>query len=220
MEKKYQVFISSTYEDLKDERLGVIASLLTANCIPVGMEQFTASGLSQWEYIKTMIDMSDYYILILAGRYGSVELESGLGYTEKEFDYAVNKNIPILAFLYSDINKLPVEKRDSDHALWERIDKFREKAKSSGYTVDHYSSVDELKYKVNAAINNAIKWTPAIGLVRADSISDDTDKKNEINDLNEQIAAIKKQVNSMPRIKIGHEEPTNLNNGDIYLQYE
>ena len=43
MEKKYQVFISSTYEDLKDERLGVIASLLTANCIPVGMEQFTAS---------------------------------------------------------------------------------------------------------------------------------------------------------------------------------
>lgn len=38
MEKKYQVFISSTYEDLKDERLGVIASLLTANCIPVGME--------------------------------------------------------------------------------------------------------------------------------------------------------------------------------------
>lgn len=94
MEKKYQVFISSTYEDLKDERLGVIASLLTANCIPVGMEQFTASGLSQWEYIKTMIDMSDYYILILAGRYGSVELESGLGYTEKEFDYAVNKIYP------------------------------------------------------------------------------------------------------------------------------
>jgi len=79
--------------------------------------------------------------------------------------------------------------------LWERIGKFREKAKSSGYTVDHYSSVDELKYKVNAAINNAIKWTPAIGWVRADSISDDTDKKNEISNLNEQIAAIKKQVN-------------------------
>ena len=52
MDKKYQVFISSTYEDLKEERQAAIACLLDNNCIPVGMEQFPASPLRQWEYIK------------------------------------------------------------------------------------------------------------------------------------------------------------------------
>lgn len=55
MERKYQVFISSTYEDLKTERQAAISCLLDMNCIPVGMEQFPASSLSQWEYIKKMI---------------------------------------------------------------------------------------------------------------------------------------------------------------------
>ena len=66
MERKYQVFVSSTYEDLKAERQAAISCLLDMNCIPVGMEQFPASYLSQWEYIKRMIDMGDYYLLIEA----------------------------------------------------------------------------------------------------------------------------------------------------------
>ena len=57
MERKYQVFISSTYEDLKTERQAAISCLLDLNCIPVGMEQFPASSLSQWEYIKTPVEL-------------------------------------------------------------------------------------------------------------------------------------------------------------------
>ena len=70
MKKKYQVFISSTYTDLKQERMAVTQCLLDNDCIPVGMEQFPASGMSQMDYIKKMLDDCDYYILILAGRYG------------------------------------------------------------------------------------------------------------------------------------------------------
>ena len=219
MEKKYQVFISSTYEDLKDERLGVFASLLTANCIPVGMEQFTASGLSQWEYIKKMIDMSDYYVLILAGRYGSIEQESGLGYTEKEFNYALEKKIPILSFLYEDISALPVNKRDNDHALWERLAQFREKAKD-GRMVSFYSSTEDLKLKVAMAITNAIRDIPAVGWVRADSIPNDVSQQEEIRSLKEQVASLSSELKSMPRIITGQGEPTNLRSGDIYFQHK
>jgi len=102
MKKKYQVFISSTYADLKEERMAVTQCLLDNDCIPVGMEQFPASGMSQMEYIKKMLDDCDYYILILAGRYGTLD-KDGIGFTEKEFDYACQKNIPIMSFVFEDL---------------------------------------------------------------------------------------------------------------------
>ena len=46
-EKKYQVFISSTYADLKEERRKILDILLMADCIPAGMEAFVASDVEQ-----------------------------------------------------------------------------------------------------------------------------------------------------------------------------
>ena len=89
-QKRYQVFISSTFSDLKNERLAVINQLLAINCIPVGMELFPAADEEQFEYIKKLIDESDYYVVIIAGRYGSLA-DDGFSYTEKEYDYAVTK---------------------------------------------------------------------------------------------------------------------------------
>ena len=51
MDKKYQIFISSTYEDLKEERKKVIEAILTMNHFPVGMEMFSAADEEQWEII-------------------------------------------------------------------------------------------------------------------------------------------------------------------------
>ena len=42
MEKKYQIFISSTYEDLKEERDKVQRAILSMYQFPVGMEMFSA----------------------------------------------------------------------------------------------------------------------------------------------------------------------------------
>lgn len=82
MNKKYQVFVSSTFQDLKDERKMVIESLLSnKDYIPVGMEYFPATNDDQMAFIKRLIDNCDYYILILGGRYGSIESESGKSYT-------------------------------------------------------------------------------------------------------------------------------------------
>lgn len=102
MEKKYQFFISSTYEDLKAERQKAIETILTMNQFPAGMEMFSAANEEQWEIIKETIDCSDYYVLIVGNKYGSIDPASGSSYTEKEFDYAVRQKIPVLAFVIAN----------------------------------------------------------------------------------------------------------------------
>ena len=44
------------------------------------MELFLAINDSQWNLIKELIDDCDYYILIVGGRYGSLNKE-GISYT-------------------------------------------------------------------------------------------------------------------------------------------
>ncbi len=55
MDRRYQVFVSSTYEDLREERAAVIAALLQLDCIPAGMEHFPASDEDSFTWIKRVI---------------------------------------------------------------------------------------------------------------------------------------------------------------------
>ena len=128
MEKKYQVFISSTYEDLKEERKKVQEILLMADCIPAGMEAFVATNNEQFNVIKKVIDLCDYYVLIIGGRYGSVNKSTGLSYTEMEYDYAVSKEIPVLVFSIDDSVELPEKKSEKDDDKRQKLKDFKSKA--------------------------------------------------------------------------------------------
>lgn len=88
MNKRYQVFVSSTFADLQAERQAVTQALLSLDHFPAGMELFPASDEDAWTLIQSVIDDSDYYVIVIGGRYGSVDQE-GVSYTEREFDYAV-----------------------------------------------------------------------------------------------------------------------------------
>jgi hypothetical protein len=89
MNRRYQVFVSSTYEDLEPERTEAIQALLELDCMPAGMELFPAANEQQWTWIRKIIDESDYYVVIVAGRYGSVHPDTGVSYTEMEYRYAL-----------------------------------------------------------------------------------------------------------------------------------
>ncbi len=95
MDKRYQVFVSSTFADLKNERSNVIQTLMEMDCIPAGMELFPALDEEQFEFIKKVIDDSDYYLLIIGGRYGSLSNE-GISYTEMEYDYAISQGVKVI----------------------------------------------------------------------------------------------------------------------------
>ena len=101
MNKKLQVFVSSTYTDLIEERQAAVQAILDAGHIPAGMELFKA-GKSQMKTIHKWIDESDVYMLILGGRYGSIEKESGLSYTELEYNYALSKKMPVFAIVLEE----------------------------------------------------------------------------------------------------------------------
>lgn len=102
MSKKYQIFISSTNKDLKDERSKAIKAVLEAGHIPAGMEQFGGEGIPPIEVIKRWIDDSDIYALILGGKYGTLEEKSHYGYTELEYDYALEKDKPRFFIILSE----------------------------------------------------------------------------------------------------------------------
>lgn len=102
MNKKLQVFVSSTYTDLIEERQAAVEAILDAGHIPAGMELFKAGNESQLKTIYKWIDESDVYMLILGGRYGSIEKESGLSYTQLEYEYALSKDIPVFAVVLSE----------------------------------------------------------------------------------------------------------------------
>ncbi len=72
MDKRYQVFVSSTFTDLEKERQEVMQALLELECIPSGMELFPAANEDQWSLIKKVIDDADYYVVVVGGRYGSL----------------------------------------------------------------------------------------------------------------------------------------------------
>lgn len=54
--KKLQVFVSSTYTDLLEERQAAVQAILTAGHIPAGMELFAAGDEAQMDVIKRWID--------------------------------------------------------------------------------------------------------------------------------------------------------------------
>lgn len=93
MEKKYQIFISSTYKDLIEARSKVRDAILSMMHFPVGMEMFNAADEEQWEIIQETIDSSDYYVLILGQRYGSV-IESGSDAGKEKDLQAYNAALP------------------------------------------------------------------------------------------------------------------------------
>jgi len=102
MKRKLQVFVSSTYLDLQEERQAAVSSILKAGHIPAGMELFTSSNQSQMDTIRRWIDESDVYMLILGGRYGSIEPTSKISYTELEYDYAVQQGKALFSVVITD----------------------------------------------------------------------------------------------------------------------
>lgn len=156
---KYQFFISSTYEDLRDERNSAINAVMKQHQIPAGMELFGAMGEQQWEYIKREIDDSDYYLLILAGKYGSLN-SHGISYTEAEYDYACRKKKRIIAFLYDDIEQLPLKKVEQDIEKKTKLNKFRDKVKRDKL-VEFWDNPQHLVEKISSAISNVMREFPS-----------------------------------------------------------
>ena len=168
MKSKLQVFVSSTYTDLKDDRQAAVESILKAGHIPAGMELFAAGDKSQWEVIQQWILDSDVYMLILGGRYGTVETKSGLSYTELEYDFAAKSGKPHFAVVIKDDALEDRVKKQGSHVFEKeypvKLSAFRKKvlSKMSSFFSDH----KDIKLAVHESLRNIETSNKLKGWVR------------------------------------------------------
>lgn len=188
VEKKYQIFLSSTFEDLRKERDAVSKAILELGDIPVGMEMFSAADENQWKLIKRQIDQSDYYIVLSAYRYGSMVGE--VSYTEREYDYAAEMGVPVLGFLIDPNTEWPPNQMDNDPEVRKRLEAFKAKVRSR--MVSFWTNADSLNGKVLAALSKEKNLNPRSGWARADNIAG-PEVVAEVARLSQEVARLSKE---------------------------
>jgi len=188
MKKKYQVFISSTYSDLKSERQAAVESVLRAGHIPAGMELFSAGNESQLDIIKRWIEDSDIYMLLLGGRYGSLEPKSKLSYTEIEYRYALELDKPVFALIIEDasLNK-KVKSEGKDVLELDNTEKYKEFKKFVLTKICRfYKDMTEIKLGVMESLLDIQSRFTLNGWIKSNEMPDVNGLLSEINELREQ----------------------------------
>lgn len=145
---------------------------MTLNQIPIGMEMFSAADEEQWVLVKKHIDDSDFYVLVIGHRYGSIiedGPDAGISYTEKEYNYAVSKGVPVLAFFIDD--DVPVKPRFVETENAEKLKRFKERVRT-GREVVWWKSPEELVLKVSQSLALQINQNKRPGWIRAKSSED------------------------------------------------
>lgn len=132
--------------------------------------------------------------MIIGHRYGSVIEEgdyAGISYTQKEFRYALDKKIPILAFLIADSVAVTPDKMESEIDKKEKLEAFKNEV-IIGRTVQWWTSSEDLANKVSIALNKQINRGKRPGWIRADNISIE-ETQNELIELNKKIRSLEKE---------------------------
>lgn len=196
MSAKYQVFVSSTFRDLHEERDLVIKAIMEMGHIPVGMEMFSAADEEQWNIIKKQIDQSDYYVVVVAHRYGSCDAV-GVSYTEKEYDYALSKGIPALGFAVEEGISWPKDKSETDKTAIKRLKAFKEKIRNK--PVSFWKNGEDLYGRCSIALMKAFNAYPREGWVRASQVQD-TAASKEIVRLSAENAELRTRLASFEQV--------------------
>lgn len=191
MQVRYQVFISSTFSDLEEERRSVERVIRELDHIPVGMELFPSADNTAWEFIEQNLDNTDYFVLIIGGRYGTTD-ESGISFTEREYDRAMEKGIPVLPFLHKNPDEISKGKSEMDKSAQKKLAAFRKKIEKEHHC--KYWIPADLSKDVALALVYAINYDPRQGWVRGDLVEDSTKLLRRINELDEENGCLRQAV--------------------------
>ena len=178
-------------------------ALLELDCMPAGMELFPAASEEQWSWIQKVIDESDYYLVVLGGRYGTISKSTGISYTEMEYRYAVDSGKPVIAFLHQNPEKIQSGKTEHDPQSRKKLVQFRELLQQR--LCKYWENSTDLGAKVSRSITQLIKHQPAAGWMRADHLPEENAQE---------ILLLKKTIEELTDKlrKAGAEEPSGIEN--------
>jgi Domain of unknown function (DUF4062) len=191
----YSVFVSSTYDDLREERAAVQKALLQLHCMPIGMELFGSADEETWDFIKRQITNCDYYIAILADKYGSTA-NDGISYTEKEYDYARKVKKPVISFIHADRDSLPRNKTETDPKKRSRLEAFIKKVRRRS-PVSFFTAPHDLATQVTVSFVNLRDRRSAVGFIRADQAPD----LKKYTELLEENTRLQKEVSILEQVE-------------------
>lgn len=199
--KRLQVFVSSTYTDLIDERQAAVEAILSHGHIPAGMELFTSGDESQMEVIKQWIEDSDVYLLILGGRYGSIEPNSGKSYTQLEYEYALELGKPYFACV---VNEAAQERRLKEHGSKvtekenpKELKAFRQLVESK--IRKEWEDIKDIKIIVGETLGAFARREELVGWVRANQVTVNPAIAEEMARLSKENEQLRSQIaNSSP----------------------
>jgi hypothetical protein len=201
--KRLQVFVSSTFSDLREERQAAVEAILSAGHIPAGMELFSAGDESQMEVIKQWIDESDVYLLILGGRYGSIDPRSGKSYTQLEYEYALRESKLLFACVIKDaalearVRKHGMEMLDKHRKEW---DAFRELVQSK--IVEFWEDSKDIRIAIANKLGQLSRREDLVGWVRAHQEANLPALSNEIARLSKENADLRSQLSTNSEVVI------------------
>lgn len=126
--------------------------------------------------------------LLWGGRYGSIDEETGISYTEKEYNYAKTKGLPVLVLIKesSAITESEKDTGDDKYDKMKKLDEFRKRVKNDKNTVDFFTDQNSLKYVASQTFKNAINYVDGnAGWVRyrdiVDVINEEAEGRNKVN---------------------------------------
>lgn len=202
--KKLQVFISSTYTDLIDERQAAVEAVLDAGHIPAGMELFKAGNDTQLSTIKRWIDESDVYLLILGGRYGSIEKDSGKSYTHLEYEYAINTGKPVFAVVLNEnyIYRKAIDMGMDNIKEKYELEKYEEFKKIVlGKIVRMAEDIKDIKLAIYSTLPDFITRYKLHGWVRGNEVENSTSLLKENAKLLKQLDQLKIKISKLEKAK-------------------
>lgn len=175
-------------------------AILSTGHIPAGMELFAAGDESQMEVIRRWIRESDVFLLILGGRYGSIEPKTGRSYVELEHQYAAELSKPMFALvIHEDALEQHVKSRGSKALEAEHpkeLKTFREQVLTKH--VRFWTDLKDIKLSIHETLSDFSRREELVGWVRGDTPSNAVTLAAEVARLVEENERLRSQVTLNP----------------------
>ncbi len=140
------IFISSTYEDLIPYRDEVQRHLIRLEQIVKGMEYFGSKPENSLSVCLAQVRECKVFIGILGMRYGSVDEDSGLSFSQLEYLEALRNNIPTLIYIIDENHPIPPRYVDVGIGA-EKLSEFKKTLKKK-HTVSFFTTPEDLGQKI------------------------------------------------------------------------
>ena len=184
LDKRYQVFITTSGKEMQPERMVVSQTLIGMGFFSWGLEQRTPVTTA---FARRQIDDCDYVLLLLGSQYGEQSV-SGISYMHLEYIYAVTKQKPIIVFMHEQPESREEHLREHEADLQQRFQNFREQIIKEVDQVVCFKSARELELALRSHMPQMLERYPVLGWVRPQSIQA---KQDEIDRLRAQLAQAK-----------------------------